>query len=104
MSKARSNAVLVPIAAYAALVFAVLGIAPLWFDELQQLAVGRESVAALLQWVQMNPGASPLPYLAQRAAVDLFGASAFVVRIPAALCRVGVCGAHSGGSVQYRGG
>src|ERR1039457_4174724 len=88
MSKARSNAVLVPIAAYAALVFAVLGIAPLWFDELQQLAVGRESVAALLQWVQMNPGASPLPYLAQRAAVDLFGASAFVVRIPAALCSI----------------
>jgi 4-amino-4-deoxy-L-arabinose transferase-like glycosyltransferase len=88
MSKARPNAVLVLIAAYAALVFAVLGIAPLWFDELQQLAVGRESVAALLQWVQMNPGASPLPYLAQRAAVDLFGASAFVVRIPAALCSI----------------
>jgi mannosyltransferase len=88
MSKARPNAVLVPIAAYAALVFAVLGIAPLWLDELQQLVLGRESVAALLRWVEMNPGASPLPYLLQRAVVDLFGTSPFVVRIPAALCSI----------------
>src|ERR1022692_4470442 len=102
MSKARPNAVLVLIAAYAALVFSVLGIAPLWFDELQQLAVGRESVAALLQWVQMNPGASPLPYLAQRAAVDLFGASAFVVRIPAALCSIAGAGHRGGGGVLWR--
>jgi mannosyltransferase len=88
MSKVRPNAVLVVIAAYAALVFAVLGIAPLWLDELQQLVVGRESVAALLQWVQINPGGSPLPYLAQRGIVDLFGTSPFVVRIPAALCSI----------------
>ena len=88
MSETRPNAVRIVIAAYAALVFAVLGIAPLWLDELQQLVVGRESVTALLQWVQMNPGAAPLPYLAQRAFVDLFGTSAFVVRIPAALCSI----------------
>jgi|HubBroStandDraft_1064217.scaffolds.fasta_scaffold02336_3 mannosyltransferase len=88
MSKALPNAVLVLIAAYAALVFAVLGIAPLWLDELQQLAAGRQSVGALLRWVQMNPGASPLPYLAQRVVVDLFGTSPFVVRIPAALCSI----------------
>ena len=88
MREARPKAVLIAIGAYAALVFAVLGITPLWLDELQQLVIGRESVAALLRWVQLNPGASPLPYLAQRAVVDLFGTSAYVARIPAALCSV----------------
>src|ERR1700690_2943222 len=86
MSQARPNAVVFLIAAYAAVVFAVLGIAPLWLDELQQVAAERGSLSALLRWVQVNPGASPLPYLAQRAVVDLFGTSAFVARIPAALC------------------
>ncbi|HXM44595.1 MAG TPA: glycosyltransferase family 39 protein [Bryobacteraceae bacterium] len=88
MSEARPNAVLIVIAAYAALVFAVLGMTPLWLDELQQLVVGRASVADLLRWVQLNPGASPLPYLAQRAVVDVFGMSPYVVRIPAALCSI----------------
>src|SRR5208283_3817044 len=85
MAEARPKAVLVLVAAYAALVFAVLGITPLWLDELQQLVLGRESLAALMRWVQLNPGASPLPYLAQRAVVDLLGTSVFVARIPAAL-------------------
>jgi hypothetical protein len=49
MSKARPNAVLVLIAAYAVLVFAALGITPLWLDELQQLVLGRKRVAALLR-------------------------------------------------------
>jgi mannosyltransferase len=88
MFKARPNAVTVLIAAYAALIFTVLGITPLWLDELQQLVLVRGRVGDLLQWVELNPGASPLPYLAQRAIVDLFGTSAFVVRIPAALCSI----------------
>jgi 4-amino-4-deoxy-L-arabinose transferase-like glycosyltransferase len=88
MSEARPKAVLVVIGAYAALVFAVLGYTPLWLDELQQLAAWRQSLAALLRWVQMNPGASPLPYLAQRAFVDLLGPSPFVARLPAALCSI----------------
>jgi 4-amino-4-deoxy-L-arabinose transferase-like glycosyltransferase len=88
MSEARPNAVVVAIAAYAALVFAVLGITPLWLDELQQIVLWRESLATLMRWVQLNPGASPLPYLAQRAVVDLFGTSVFVVRMPAALCSI----------------
>ena len=88
MQEARPNAVVVPIAAYASLVSAVLGITPLWLDEMQQLVLGRESLAALMRWVQLNPGASPLPYLAQRAVVDLFGASPYVARIPAALCSI----------------
>jgi mannosyltransferase len=88
MFQAQPKPVLIVIAAYAALVFAVLGITPLWLDELQQLVLGRASVADLMQWVQLNPGASPLPYLAQRGVVDLFGTSAFAVRIPAALCSI----------------
>ncbi|MGA3043852.1 MAG: glycosyltransferase family 39 protein [Bryobacteraceae bacterium] len=89
MSKARPKAVLVLIAAYAALVFAALGITPLWLDELQQLAMGRTaSVADLLRWVQINPGGAPLPSLAQRALMDLLGTSTFVVRLPAALCSI----------------
>jgi len=88
MSNARPNAVPILIAAYAALVFAVLGVTSLWLDELQQVAAERGSVAALLRWVQLNPGASPLPYLAQRAIVDLLGTSPSVVRIPAALCSI----------------
>jgi 4-amino-4-deoxy-L-arabinose transferase-like glycosyltransferase len=88
MSEARPNAVRIAIAAYAALVFAVLGITPLWLDELQQLVLGRESLATLVRWVQLNPGASPLPYLVQRAVVDLLGTSAYVVRIPAALSSI----------------
>jgi len=89
MREARPNAVVVALAAYAALAFAVLGITPLWLDELQQLVLGRESLATLMRWVQLNPGASPLPYLAQRAFVDLFGTSTYVARIPAALCSIG---------------
>jgi 4-amino-4-deoxy-L-arabinose transferase-like glycosyltransferase len=89
MSETRPNAVAVLIGAYAVLVFAVLGITPLWLDELAQFATGRAaSVAALLRWVQINPGGSPLPYLAQRAVVDLFGTSTLVVRMPAALCSI----------------
>jgi uncharacterized membrane protein len=65
MSEARPNAVLVLIAAYAAVVFAVL-----------------------MRWVGLNPGSSPPPYLVQAAVVDLFGTSAFVVQVPAALCSI----------------
>lgn len=89
MPDARPNAVRVLIAAYAALVFALLGVLPLWLDEIAQVAPGRESAAALLRWVQVNPGASPLPYLIQQAFVDLFGTSPFVVRLPAALSSIG---------------
>ena len=50
---------------------------------------GRESVAALLRWVQTESGrgAAAVPG-AEGVVVDLFGTSAFVVRIPAALCSI----------------
>lgn len=88
MAKERPNAVAILIAAYAAVVFAVLGLTPLWLDELAQIAVGRESLAAMVRWAEMNPGGSLLPYLAQRAAIELFGRSPFVARIPAAICSI----------------
>jgi hypothetical protein len=78
-------------AAYAALVFAVLGIAPLWLDELQQLVVGRESVAALSAVGADESG---------RIAAALPGAAGHRRSVR----HVCVCGAHSGGPVQYRGG
>ena len=84
----RPSAVAIVIAAYAALVFAVLGIVPLWLDELLQATSGRESLAALLRSVELNPGTSPLPYLVQRAMILVMGNSPYVARIPAALCSI----------------
>ena len=78
---------------YAGTVFAALGFTPLWLDEVQQFGNTRHSsVRELMRWVQVNAGASPLPYLAQRAVVNLFGYSSFAARLPAALCSI-LCGA-----------
>jgi 4-amino-4-deoxy-L-arabinose transferase-like glycosyltransferase len=77
------------LALYTALVLAVLGRTPLWLDEVQQFGNTRHStVQELLRWVQVNLGASPLPYLAQRAFVNVLGYSVFAVRLPAALCSI----------------
>ena len=88
MFRTRPNAVAVLLAAYALLVVSVLAITPLWLDELQQAAPAHAGIADLLRWVQMNPGAVPLPYLMQRALAGLLGNSAFVLRLPAALCGI----------------
>jgi hypothetical protein len=74
---------------YAGIVFLVLGRTPLWLDEVQQFGNTRHSsVQELMRWVQVNAGASPLPYLAQRAAVNLLGYSTFAARVSAALCSI----------------
>jgi uncharacterized membrane protein len=71
---------------YALLCFAVLGATPLWLDELLQLGVGWErSLRELLPWIEVNPGAVPLPYVVQHFSLSLFGYSAFAARLPAAL-------------------
>ena len=88
MPRARPSAVAVAIAAYAALVLGVLAITPLWLDEIAQLAFGHQSWAALIESIQTNPGAAPLPYLEQRAITALFGHSVFVARLPAASCSI----------------
>jgi 4-amino-4-deoxy-L-arabinose transferase-like glycosyltransferase len=87
-ASARS-ATFVPLALYAAVVLVTLGWTPLWLDEVQQFGNTRHStVQELLRWVQLNAGASPLPYLAQRAAVNVLGFSAFAARLPAAVCSI----------------
>jgi len=88
MHKWRPNAVTILIAAYAVLLCAVLPLTPLWLDEIQQLAPGRESWPALIEWIQTNPGGVPLPYVEQRGFIALLGHSVFVARLPAALCSI----------------
>jgi hypothetical protein len=74
---------------YAAVLISSLGLTPLWLDEIQQFANKRySSVTEVIRWVQLNAGASPLPYLAQRAFVGWFGYSAWAVRFPAAICSI----------------
>jgi uncharacterized membrane protein len=71
---------------YAALCLALLSATPLWLDELLQLGVGWErSLRELLPWIEVNPGAVPLPYLVQHLSLSLFGYSAFAARLPAAI-------------------
>src|SRR5580700_8299177 len=77
------------LALYAFTVLVTLGWTPLWLDEVQQFGNTRHgTVPELLRWVQVNAGASPLPYLAQRAFVNVLGYSAFAARLPAALCSI----------------
>lgn len=77
------------LAVYAAVLLSVLGLTPLWVDEVLQFGNTRHSnLHELIRWVELNAGAVPLPYLFQRAVVNLLGYSAFVARIPAALCSV----------------
>lgn len=90
-ASARS-ATIAMLALYTAVILAVLGQTPLWLDEVQQFGNTRHStIPELLRWVQVNAGASPLPYLVQRAFVNLLGYSAFAARLPAALCSI-LCG------------
>ncbi len=72
--------------AYASLCVGLLGATPLWLDELLQLGVGWDrSLRELLPWIEVNPGAVPLPYLVQHFSLNLFGYSAFAARLPAAI-------------------
>jgi uncharacterized membrane protein len=74
---------------YAALLFSVLPLTPLWLDEIQQFGNRRDmTLAELIRWIQLNAGASPLPYLVQRLWVNWLGYSAFVARIPSAVSSV----------------
>lgn len=71
--------------AYAALVFALLGLTPLWLDEIQQLGnAWRQTAAHFWTWLEISPGAVPLPACIQQVALSIFGHSAFAARIPAA--------------------
>src|SRR5579871_838349 len=74
---------------YTVMVLFSLSWTPLWLDEVQQFGNTRHSsVPELMRWVQVNAGASPLPYLAQRAVVNVLGYSTFAIRLPAAVCSI----------------
>ena len=68
------------------ILLAFLSRTPVWLDEVQQLRGTRDkTVHQLLDWVLVNPGGVPLPYLTQKVFLDVFGYSTFVARVPAAL-------------------
>lgn len=74
------------LSAYALLTFALLGVTPLWLDEVLQLNLAWErSFKELLPWMEIQPGAVPLPYLVQQLALRVLGHSAFAARFCAAL-------------------
>ncbi len=75
---------------YAVVVLALLGVRPLWADELLQLTGARgRTWGAVIHWAQVLPGGAPLPLLLQKLAVMAFGWSNWAVRLPAALFGIG---------------
>ncbi len=74
------------LSAYALLTFSLLSATPLWLDELLQLNLAWErSLKELLPWMEIQPGAVPLPYVVQQLALRVLGHSAFAARFCAAL-------------------
>lgn len=72
------------------MVLGVLGVRPLWADELLQLSGAREGTwNALIRWAQVLPGGVPLPLALQKLSILLFGWSNWAVRLPAALFGIG---------------
>ena len=72
--------------AYAGTVVAVLGVRPLWADELLQLTGAREgNWTALFHWAQILPGGTPLPLALQKLSIAIFGWSNWALRLPAAV-------------------
>jgi len=84
------------LAAYCILVLALLGHTPLWLDELpngawlahQSESARHGSLAELLDWVLIDPGSAPLPFIARKLVVDWLGFSTWTERLPAALSSV----------------
>ncbi len=73
-------------ALYFAVLATLLNAQPLWLDEILQLLGTRgRSLAELLDWVAINPGAAPLGYLTQWGALQIFGFTTFSARLSSAL-------------------
>jgi uncharacterized membrane protein len=71
---------------YALLTISLLAATPLWLDEILQLGLAwHHSLRDLLPWIEVNPGAVPLPYFVQQLSLRLFGYSVVAARLPAAL-------------------
>jgi hypothetical protein len=64
----------------------------LWLDEITDLTGARlAKFGSLIVFVRGNPGAVPLGYFAQAAAIRVLGMSAFSGRLPSALSSVASC-------------
>jgi len=71
-------------------VLALLGMRPLWADELLQLTGASGGTwSAVIHWAQVLPGGAPLPLLLQKLAVMSLGWSNWAMRLPAALFGIG---------------
>jgi uncharacterized membrane protein len=80
------------LAAYAACLAALLPVQSLWLDEILDLiGVRLPSLAGLLAYIPLNPGASPLGYIPQFAAVHGLGFSASSARLPSAVWSLAAC-------------
>jgi hypothetical protein len=80
------------LAVYAACLAALLPVQSLWLDEILDLiGVRLPTLAGLLAYIPLNPGASPLGYIPQFAAVHWLGFSAFSARLPSLVWSLAAC-------------
>ena len=78
--------------AYAAGLLLLAPVQSLWLDEILDLiGVRRTTLAALLEYIPLNPGASPLGYIAQFFSVHIFGFSALSARLPSVIWSLLAC-------------
>jgi 4-amino-4-deoxy-L-arabinose transferase-like glycosyltransferase len=78
--------------AYAACLLALLPVLSLWLDEILDLiGVRRPTLAGLLEYIPLNPGASPLGYIPQFFTVHLLGFSVFSARLPSVIWSLFAC-------------
>ncbi|MCZ2146750.1 MAG: glycosyltransferase family 39 protein [Bryobacterales bacterium] len=90
-------------ALYAGMLFALMGLRPLWLDEiLQLLGTTERSAGKLLEWVALNPGGAPLGYLGQWVTLRALGYSVEAARLLPACCGAGASLALLGLSRRLR--
>jgi uncharacterized membrane protein len=77
---------LLPLAVYAAVLAWLIGLRPLWLDEVLQLVASMQPNAhSAIRWITYNPGGAPLGYLAQRVFVLTFGLTPWAARAAPAI-------------------
>jgi hypothetical protein len=80
------------LAVYAASLAWLLPKLSLWLDEILDLMAARlATVESVIAYIRVAPGAVPLNYLAQSAAIHIFGLSSFAGRLPSAISSVLSC-------------
>lgn len=80
------------LAVYGACLAVLMPVQSLWLDEILDLiGVRLPSLAGLLAYIPLNPGASPLGYIPQFAAVHLLGFTAYSARLPSAVWSLAAC-------------